>query len=673
LKITWTFQDPLNKTIQNDDFKFEFNYKLWSSQQEFVYLTENIWNTSFLNTYALSYQSWSLNKLHIDWNFQSIEKIISPIILKNNNWQNLFSNLYTEDIHWKIIKFEKTNEFSNKMLSLMNSTGNIQIWNINNNKISFFENTNLLKFESIIGEKLYNKQINKYIGMVWENNYFFSDSWTKLIKINKTTNTISEVLTLNGASHSVIRWNYIIFLSSDWLKRFDTETLELINITNIDVIGWLFNIFTEWGEIDDTGENVYFYQYNRPSWLYKTNIATWTKELIVSWIWRTFIQLDANTFIARRWDSNESFYNHLYKINVNTKSATLLINQYVSNYHLNKQTNKILYSIFINPNDYLKVYDLWTNTSLDLADWIYINSNEDYKLWQSHLYLWNKILFENTRDWKLWEYDFDTNVLKLITDYDWWPMMVLNDFLYKVKYNEQIQSLKKYDNSWNFIEDILTWDKLWIQNLIQLNPTDSYFLYTNLSWIFKVNVNNPLWFDINLNLYKSNLISNSNTGIYINVSAITPSWTDYKFYLANENSQAELWAADNGDVDIMGDRINIWNDTLWDEVETKISVWWTILLTKNWTSQEFTISSIQDGMNEIRLNSDAMSYRQWSASVWSVNYKEILKSKLDWNTLIDLEKEFWELTNSLWYKIELIWDATDNTKTPVIHSVQFFK
>jgi len=58
---------------------------------------------------------------------------------------------------------------------------------------------------------------------------------------------------------------------------------------------------------------------------------------------------------------------------------------------------------------------------------------------------------------------------------------------------------------------------------------------------------------------------------------------------------------------------------------------------------------------------------------WSVNYKEIPKNKLDWNTLINLVDEFGEQTNNLLYKIQIIGDSNDTTKTPVINSIKFSK
>jgi len=125
-KITWTFQDPLNETKWFDDFLYEFNYKLWSSQQEFVYLTEPTSNkSSFIQTNSLNYQSWSLNELHIDWNFPNIEKSISPIILKDKNWA-VFSDIQWfikfKTQNWKNIltSFENSQNFKNKILSFSN-------------------------------------------------------------------------------------------------------------------------------------------------------------------------------------------------------------------------------------------------------------------------------------------------------------------------------------------------------------------------------------------------------------------------------------------------------------------------------------------------------------------------------------------------------------------------
>jgi len=70
---------------------------------------------------------------------------------------------------------------------------------------------------------------------------------------------------------------------------------------------------------------------------------------------------------------------------------------------------------------------------------------------------------------------------------------------------------------------------------------------------------------------------------------------------------------------------------------------------------------------------DFYEYRGIDIKKGNSNFKEIPKSKLDGNTLINLETEFWENTNSLWYKIELLWDSNDNTKTPIINSIQFLK
>jgi len=125
LKITWTFQDPLNETKGFDDFIFEFNYKLGSSQQEFVYLSEPVENTSFLNTYALNYSSWSSNILNIDWNYPSLEKSISPIYLKDETWNLLpsfESALETRTESWKVIieSFSNSINLKNTLLSQAN-------------------------------------------------------------------------------------------------------------------------------------------------------------------------------------------------------------------------------------------------------------------------------------------------------------------------------------------------------------------------------------------------------------------------------------------------------------------------------------------------------------------------------------------------------------------------
>lgn len=126
LKINWNFQDPLNSSKSNDDFSFEFNYKLWGGQQEFVYLTEPIGDTTFLNsTYALEYNSWSLNTLNIDWNFSTIENSISPIYLKDKNWNLVFEitkAIKTINNNGKetISSFTNSETFKNKLLSFWN-------------------------------------------------------------------------------------------------------------------------------------------------------------------------------------------------------------------------------------------------------------------------------------------------------------------------------------------------------------------------------------------------------------------------------------------------------------------------------------------------------------------------------------------------------------------------
>lgn len=44
---------------------------------------------------------------------------------------------------------------------------------------------------------------------------------------------------------------------------------------------------------------------------------------------------------------------------------------------------------------------------------------------------------------------------------------------------------------------------------------------------------------------------------------------------------------------------------------------------------------------------------------------------MDWNTNLDLNSIFGFTTDKLYYKVELIWDPSDTTKTPVINSVEF--
>lgn len=128
LKVSWSFEDPSNwKTINGDEFKYEFNYKLGGNQYEFAYLMEPKEEGSLINlnkTYALEYTSWSLNSINIDWSFSSPDSIITPIVLKDSNWTKLFSNLYqTWLINWKekIISFNKSSEYTSALKNTLGS------------------------------------------------------------------------------------------------------------------------------------------------------------------------------------------------------------------------------------------------------------------------------------------------------------------------------------------------------------------------------------------------------------------------------------------------------------------------------------------------------------------------------------------------------------------------
>ena len=129
LKITNSFQDPLNKFVNGDEFVYEFSYKLGDNQYEFSYLTEpkEEWSLINLNkSYALEYSSWSLNQLNIDWNFISLDKSISPIILKSEQGSALFQDSFKESGNTNskgrplITEFNKSTELKEKILALEN-------------------------------------------------------------------------------------------------------------------------------------------------------------------------------------------------------------------------------------------------------------------------------------------------------------------------------------------------------------------------------------------------------------------------------------------------------------------------------------------------------------------------------------------------------------------------
>ena len=135
LKISGSFQDPANwKVINWDLFQYEFNYKLGDNQYEFAYLMEPKEEGSLINinkSYALDYSSWSINLLNIIGTFPSIDKIITPVILKDNNWNQLHSDLYTFD-NWKIKSFNKSSEFKNKLNAILAISFSWQNWESSN-------------------------------------------------------------------------------------------------------------------------------------------------------------------------------------------------------------------------------------------------------------------------------------------------------------------------------------------------------------------------------------------------------------------------------------------------------------------------------------------------------------------------------------------------------------
>lgn len=284
IKITWTFQDPLNETVRNDDFIYEFNYKLWDKQNEFVYLTEPDKNTSFLNTYALNYSSGSLNQLNIDWNYSSIEKSISPIYLKDTNW-TVFSEIQqaieTDNSSWKTVITSFTNSagLKNKLASLSNVKYN---WRVTVNlSWNWWSSSNVVDdWKTFCRPWTYsinwiNFVINQWVSIWWITNWFLNQqiqiNWNQVWSYWK--NGTFECKKVDWVTKFVPVWTITEFWncwSSDYLFIKNSNTCELKS-------SFSANDYCEWW--------VDWYTANTPIMLWQTWTVTKSFQLSSNWNW----------------------------------------------------------------------------------------------------------------------------------------------------------------------------------------------------------------------------------------------------------------------------------------------------------------------------------------------------------------------------------------------------
>jgi len=500
LKINGSFQDPANwKVINWDEFKYEFNYKLGDNQYEFAYLMEpkEAWSLININkTYALDYQSWSLNSLSIDGSFPSVDKIITPIRFKNIN-SIIYGNLYqTWVVNWKekIISFNKSTELNDKLKESLNSSGSSLsdnwTWPVNNH-ISFHSYNNQLKFNNKIWKKA-----NWIATGEWM--YFFKKIWNKFF-------------------YSYLMSPQTLYSTDLNIENQNIETNEFWYILKFEN-----NVFT-------------FYNRSSQNWnlifeFYTYDIITKNKTLI--------------------WKSNE------YSGGRNSGYTS------VASIHWDKIYVFVTSPAWWQVCDKIDVYNLndisfYTSLSLVYPWKTYPNEG----LYPSYVNILNdgtvKIDYELVNwSWvprKIW-LDGSLNLLTGNETVEWYGNSI-NDMR-----NIDIMRNKYFEFSTINLSN--TYPNITVTSGYYLENLDSYLIDNGGFSLIKAS-NDP-YYKYNDWNYKSNEITNSNSGIYISINSIIPTGTDYKFYLANKNEEQILFPADastNWNIDFMMNRIMNWNGT----------------------------------------------------------------------------------------------------------------
>ncbi len=342
------------------------------------------------------------------------------------------------------------------------------------------------------------------------------------------------------------------------------------------------------------------------------------------------------------------------------------------------------YIYYIDPTDEYKLYRIkkdwteantwWTkvidmpNSSASMSDWEYIyynNPTDEYKLYRIK------------KDWTE-SYTWWTKVIDI--PYSWWTFIDL-DYIY---YNNQNDNNKPYRIKKDWSEISTWWIKIINAELAQLlisddlyiyynNPIDNYLLYRVKKDWSEVDT---LWMKLsnkivayvmliewdylfftsgewsNLSVYKVKKDWTWETKIadkyysYVNNDSIYIYWFEGDYYTTNKFSYYKVkkdWTDTN---------LYIENNLIYNSSEITIPTW----------------------MNYIRINIDR-TIPIWTNFKFTVSnnnssFYEINESDLNWTTNINLNNLFWLTTDKLYYKIELLWDTSDTTKTPVINSVE---
>ena len=399
----------------------------------------------------------------------------------------------------------------------------------------------------------------------------------------------------------------------------------------------------------------------------------------------------------------------------NTIDLTTTLPDQQQFWSLQRDTNN-LYFIWNNETWIYKIWKDWSN-QIELTT---TNSINSFTVDSSYIYY-----YTNWEPWYLYQIDktnwtvitsvqrssdngivivgADNNYIYFSNNLDNWKLYKMNkDFSSPTKLAEPTQITT---SPWKVY---ITWNSIYFTNssgIYKVNSDGNWFqtmanvpgnrwitwdwtnLYYSNDWdndkLYYLSINSPAWYKEDDWTDTSSEITtdDNNSSISVNLSTTVPSWTSYKFYLANSFSNVPAWSNLSWWLNWWWTTIDFMNGTDWSNFKNSwVSVWNAITITCGSTNLVTTVAWLNDWIHELTVADNVNNLNIWgqscSATIGSSNFTEITDhSFLDGSKAIDLTSSPFNFTptKNLWYKIVLTGDSSDKTKTPVISSVNMNK
>jgi len=632
--------------------------------------------------------------------FTTNNPICEAITSARNNWTIIITSAWNNN-----------SELTNTIPASCNDT--ITVWAIDtqDNKASF---SNYWSKVSI-----YAPWVDIYT--TWLNNTYQTVNGTSFSTAFVTW-LVAKELAYNGSISYVdlisnIKNNY--GLVSSFANTTETSTWTLTNWTWLVNTESVFTRFSDFKYLFNTDDYIYFNDMSNSGFVYKIKndnsvftsnlpylkndfyrIEDYSQDNFNSWEYITYADfikhyesilykndnIDNTKFSVQSiwlWKYNISHkFNHIswIKISNNIWSKLITDNDYV--YYINYLDWNKIYKVSKNWNSETKLNDTDTLNLIDTNNYIFYTNRSD----------WNKI-YRMLKDWS-WKTKLnDASRCNLVSDLnymyygnssDWNSVYKITpDLTWKTKLNSNNVCYLSLDSNFVYYRNGSDWGKLyktakdWTSQT-KLNNNSSVYSLIDNNYVYYINawdwdsiyrVSKDWYWDTKLTDRSRYITMDNNYIYYTNRSEwykIYKMLKDWSWKIKLEDSPAWAITVDNGYVYYS----NYSNQGIY-KINLTNPQWFTM---DDWfyMSPEISAWKILKFL-EINVNSIVPTWTNYDfyLSNGYSNFVKIDNSKLDWNTSLDLNSLFWSTTDKLYYYIQLTWDPSDTTKTPIINSVEF--